>query len=348
MSALDQPLLVANCNYHVGHEITVRLAEAQGFFRDEGFTNYVYKHGGILPGPLERQGLDLAVTEQGLDIVTAVNVESVIAQCARGASLRIVGGWRYESTPDLKWYAAKHLHGVSQLRNAKIGIREFGSLTHISMSNALRTSGVDPDKDVEWVLDPVFAYRNNGAHLDMLRCGKVDVLTSAPPLSDQLDAEGYPVILDPKGSFPKGRPGKVIIATTRTIERRRDELCCFLRGIIRAFWYKRDAENLAAIQKLEAELRRASHNEDERRVAIVTGPEKLEGWPLPIDAGVPRQALEGIIEKMAADGEIDHRVAAESVLEDSPVSEAYKNVSLRPELNTALERARAAAHKYGF
>ncbi len=348
MSALDQPLLVANCNYHVGHEITVRLAEAQGFFREEGFTNYVYKNGGILPGPLERQELALAVAEQGLDIVTAVNVESVIVQCARGSKLRIVGGWRYESTPDLKWYAARHLREVGQLRKARIGIREFGSLTHISMSNALRASGLDPESDVEWVLDPVFAYRNNTAHLEMLRRSKVDVVTSAPPLSEQLDAEGYPVVLDPKASFPKGRPGKVIIATTRTIERRRTELCSFLRGIIRAFWYKRDPDNLPAIQKLEVELRRASHNEDERRVAIVTGPEKLEGWPLPIDGGVPRKALVGIIEEMVTNDEIDRVVPVEEIIVDGPASEAYRDVSSRPELNAALRRAQVAAEKYGF
>ena len=348
MSALDQPLLVANCNYHVGHEITVRVAEYQGFFRGEGFTNYVYKKGGILPGPLERQGLALAVSEQGLDIVTAVNVESVIVQCATGAKLRIVGGWRYESTPDLKWYAARHLREVEQLRNARIGIREFGSLTHISMSNALRGSGLDPESDVEWVLDPVFAYRNNTAHLEMLRRGKVDVVTSAPPLSDQLDAEGYPVVLDPKASFPKGRPGKVIIATTRTIEQRRTELCSFLRGIIRAFWYKRDPDNLTALQKLEAELRSTSHNEDERRVAIVTGPEKLEGWPLPIDGGVPRKALEAVIDSMVASGEIENAPALESVLEDGPVFDAYRDVSMRPELKTALQRAQVSAAKYGF
>jgi hypothetical protein len=348
MSALDQPLLIANSNYHVGHEITVRVAEAMGFFREEGLASYVYRNGGVIPGPFESRGLALAIKEQGLDVVTAVNAESAVFQCSKGAELRIVGGWRYESTPDLKWYAAKHITELRQLRGAKIGVREMGSLTHISMSNALRTAGLDPERDVEWLLHPAFAYRNNPAHLDMLRSGKVDVMTSAPPLSDRLDAEGYPVILDPKRSFPRGRPGKVIVATARTIEHRGKELRAFLRGIIRAFWHKRDVANFESIRKLESELRRASHNEDERGMAIVTGPEKIEGWPLPIDGGVPRETLEAVIGEMAAAGEIDNAIPVDNVLVDGPVTEAFREVSGRPELGQALDRARAAAKKYGF
>ena len=52
MSTLDQPILIANCNYHVGHQVSVRAAEEQGFFREEALTDYVYECGGLVPGPL--------------------------------------------------------------------------------------------------------------------------------------------------------------------------------------------------------------------------------------------------------------------------------------------------------
>jgi len=42
MSALDQPLLIANSNYHVGHQIAIFVAEVRGFFRDEHFESYRY------------------------------------------------------------------------------------------------------------------------------------------------------------------------------------------------------------------------------------------------------------------------------------------------------------------
>ena len=43
MSTLDQPLLIANSNYHVGHQIAVFVAREQGYFREEGLKEYELK-----------------------------------------------------------------------------------------------------------------------------------------------------------------------------------------------------------------------------------------------------------------------------------------------------------------
>ena len=52
MSTLDQPILIANVNYHVGHWVAIYVAEEQGFFKQEGLTRYEYERGGLLPGPI--------------------------------------------------------------------------------------------------------------------------------------------------------------------------------------------------------------------------------------------------------------------------------------------------------
>src|SRR5581483_4985644 len=113
MSGLDQPLLIANSNYHVGQQTSIRVAEEQGFFREEGLAEYVYEWRGLLPGPVERDGLALIMKEHGVDIATAVDVGSILHQRAQGADLYIVGGWRYP--PNLKFFAAKHLTDLRQL-----------------------------------------------------------------------------------------------------------------------------------------------------------------------------------------------------------------------------------------
>lgn len=297
MSTLDQPLLVANSNYHVGQQIAIRVAEEQGYFRAEGLTNYEYEGRGLIPGPAEAEGLALAVKEHGLDIITAVNVESIVYQHSRGAELYIASGWRYESNPDLKWHAAKDIKDLRDLRGRTIGVREPGDLTQISMFKALRMAGVDPEKGVQWVYDPLFAYRTNPAHAEMLRSGKVDAVASGPPFSEQLEKEGYELILDPKKKFPRGRLGKVIIATERTIERRRDELSAFFRAVIRAFWFMRDRDHFEYLRNLELRLRRESHNDEERVVCLLSSPEKVEGWTLPIDLRVPQADIEETIKR---------------------------------------------------
>ena len=126
--------------------------------------------------------LGLAIKEHGVDIATAVDTESAIYQRANGADVYIVGGWRY--TPFLKWYGSKHITDISKLRGGKIGVREVsadgGGLVEFFIEEALKEAGIDPQTEVEQVQDPVFGYRNNPAHIEMLRSGKVNAITSSP------------------------------------------------------------------------------------------------------------------------------------------------------------------------
>jgi hypothetical protein len=134
MSALDQPLLIANSNYHVGHQIAIFVAKEQGFFREENLAAYDYEAAGLIPGPLEADGLALAMKNRGVDIATAVDVEAAIIQRAGGADLFIVGGWRY--TPFLKWYGARRIKNMSDLLGGRIGMREKGGLVQVFVQDA--------------------------------------------------------------------------------------------------------------------------------------------------------------------------------------------------------------------
>ena len=349
MSVLDQPLLIANVNYHVGHWVAIYVAEEQGFFKEEGLTRYEYERAGLLPGPWEREGLGLAIKEHGVDIATAVDTESAICQRLQGADVYIVGGWRY--TPFLKWYGSKHIIHISKLRGGKIGVRESsadgGGFVEFFIEEALREAGVDPEIEVERVQDPVFGYRNNPAHIEMLRSGRVNAITSSPPFSDQLEKEGYPVILDPNKVFPT-RPGKVTVAPRRTIEERGEELKAYFRAIIRTFWFMRDVKNFEYLHDLEARLRKLTHNEDERRLFIASAPDRVDSWALPMDGGIERQALDRIIQEMVKRGRLERALPVEEVFRDDAVREAYREVSNRAKLKPAFDTAMAAVEKYGF
>jgi len=347
MSTLDQPILIANSNYHVGHQIAIFVAKEQGFFTDEGLKEFEYDSRGLIPGPIEREGLAMAIKNHGVDIAPAVDVEAAIYQRSLGADVYIAGGWRY--TPFLKWYGAKHLTDMSKLRGGRIGMREKEGLVEVFITDALRQAGADPYKEVQWVYDPVFGYPNNPSHMEMLRSGKIDAITSQPPFSDQLEREGYPMILDPNKIFPR-RPGKLTIATGQMIEKRCDELKAYFRAIIRAFWFMRDVKNFEYLKDLEARLRRTNtHNEDEYGVvAIVTSPDRLESWALPIDGGVAAPAIERIVDEMVKGGKLARSIPVKDILRDQPAKQAYREVSARRELKSALNVALAAQEKYGF
>lgn len=350
MSTLDQPLLIANVNYHVGHWVAIYVAEEQGFFKEEGLKRYDYERGGLLPGPLEREGLALAMKEHGVDIATAVDTESAIYQRVQNRDVYIVGGWRY--TPFLKWYGSKHITDISKLRGGKIGVRESsadgGGLVEFFIDEALKQAGVNPETEVERVQDSVFGYRNNPAHIEMLRSGKVNAITSSPPFSDQLEKEGYPVILDPNKVFPR-RPGKVTVATRRAIEQRGEELKAYFRAIIRTFWFMRDVKNFEYLHDLEARLRKLTHNEDEQRnLFIASAPDRVDSWALPIDGGIEPQALDRIIQEMVKKGRLERPIPLKEVFRDEAVRAAYREVSSRAKLKPAFDTAMVVVEKYGF
>jgi hypothetical protein len=108
--------------------------------------------------------------------------------------------------------------------------------------------------------------------------------------------------------------------------------------------------NFTYLKELEARLRKTNtHNEDERGVvAIVTSPDRLESWALPIDGAVAPSAIERIVGEMVKAGKLPRSMAVEDILRDGPVKEAYRQVSARAELKPALNIALAAQQKYGF
>jgi ABC-type nitrate/sulfonate/bicarbonate transport system substrate-binding protein len=347
MSTLDQPILIANSNYHVGHQVAIFVAEDRGFFREEGLKEYEYDSRGLIPGTSEREGLGAAIKNHGVDIATAVDVEAAIYQRSLGVDVYIVGGWRY--TPFLRWYGAKHVTNMSKLRGGRIGMREKEGLVQTFITDALREAGVDPETEVQWVYDPVFGYRNNPNHMERLRSGKIEAITSQPPFSEQLEKEGYPMILDPNTVFPR-RPGKLTVATEQMIEKRGDELRAYFRAIIRSFWFMRDVKNFEYLRDLEKKLRRSNtHNEDERGVvAIVTAPDRLESWALPIDGGIAPETVQRIADDMVKSGKLSRPISAKDILRDDAVKQAYREVSGRAELKAPFGIALTAQEKYGF
>ena len=51
---------------------------------------------------------------------------------------------------------------------------------------------------------------------------------------------------------------------------------------------------------------------------------------------------------MLAGGRLSRTIPVDEVLRDGPVTEAYRDLSNRAEVQPALQKARAAVEKYGF
>ena len=339
MSGLDQPIVIANSCYHVGHERSVRVAEDQGFFKEEGLEPYLIDRGGLVPAEWEHEALGRQMWERGVDIATAVTVRAAIAQRARGEDVYIVGGWRIQLATKL--IGAKGITRPEQLRGGRSITREKGGMLHAGILAALRTFGVGP-RDVEWMegtRDP--ATEQRGA--DLLRSGEVTFLSVVGgPEADRLISEGYPVVLDVEEFFKSigpWPPGSVIVATKQTIEDRGEALRAFLRANLRAYWFVEDPRNHAYMFDLENRMRQATLNHYERHVVrMLDAPTPTprahrtgyRAWgEMVLDGLVQPPALAPVIDAMVKSGELEHPVKVDDVLKDAASIDAYEQLVSR-------------------
>ncbi len=341
MSGLDQPLLIATTGYHVRHQRSIRAAEDQGFFKEEGLAEYVYDHRGLIPGPLEREGLALAMREHGVDIACGANVDSVVQQRARGEDIYIVGGWRYITRPMV--VSSARITRVEDLRGKRIGLRELGGLSDRLLIVSLIKAGIDPQKDVEWVTDPSFAYSDTPEHMDILRSGKADAITTGGKYTDELLREGYHLLIDGGAPERRRRPGRVIVATEQTIEHRAEELSAFLRANLHAFWFCSEPSAFDYLFQLETRLRKeVTHNEDEHTIPVYSKVPDLQDTLMPIDGQVDADQLASVIEEMQLVGELKQPLKPEDVLRTTFIERAYADLCERPALKEQAARIREA------
>lgn len=350
MSGIDQPLVIAQSGYHVGHERSWRAAEEQSYVKEEGLERYVYYPGGLIPAKFEADALGLQMWERGVDVATGVNVWSAVTQRARGEDVYVVGGWRTMLAPKL--IGAKGISRPEQLRGGKSMLRDTAGMGYLGIVTALRTFGVNPE-DIEWIKNPLAGYGSDPGIVDRLRSGELQFIQMNGEEADQLMGAGHPLVLDlaevyrRTGAWPTGR---VIVATAQTIEQRGEELRAFLRASLRGFWFVEDRRNHRYMYDLETRLRAATFNEDERRLRMLKTetppPERESGRAgtsvMVMDGLVCRPGLASIIEGMVAFGELDQPIAVDDVLKDAASLDAYKQLLDRGLINPdVLERWRA-------
>jgi ABC-type nitrate/sulfonate/bicarbonate transport system substrate-binding protein len=331
MSGLDQPLVIANSCYHTGHERSWLVAEEQGYVREEGLARYVYQRGGLIPGEWEPFALGRQMWERGVDIATAVNIGAAIQQRARGEDVYIVGGWRVQSAPRL--IGGRGITRVDQLKGTRAIIRERWGM-HQGVLIALQSFGIAPD-DIEWIEDRSVAYGAGGAD-ERFRSGETTLFIGNGRSAARFAKDGFQVVLNLAELYSQLEswpPGRVIVATRRTIEERGDELRAAIRANLRGFWFSQDPRNRAYMNDLETRQRAATFNDDERAVRNIredepAGPEDpLDiGGSMAMDGRVHPSALARVIEGMVETGLLDRPIDVDDVLRDDASRDAVQDL----------------------
>jgi len=151
---------------------------AEQLFQAEGFGDiqYVTRSGtrGAVSGAADWPLKSLAASE--IDVVVTYGTD-IIRQIDAGAPIVLLGGVHagcYEL------FGGERVRAVRDLRGRKVAVPVFGFGHHVFLSMMTSHVGLDPKKDIEWVVQSPAESKN------LLAEGKIDALMAFPPDAQEL------------------------------------------------------------------------------------------------------------------------------------------------------------------
>ena len=136
--------------------------------RGEGFTDirYVEKPGNALPESIARGEADF-----GFDFAA-----DSVAMIDRGVAITVLSGVHVGC---IELLAKQSIRSVSDLKGKRVGIPGFGNSSHVHITLMAAEVGLDPSKDIDWVV---------GSENQLFIDGKIDAFIGVSPDPQELRA----------------------------------------------------------------------------------------------------------------------------------------------------------------
>src|SRR5262249_32231358 len=137
---------------------------AEAMLRAEGFTDiqYLERAPAILSAALGRGEVDFSLH---------LSAPSIVAIDA-GERIAMVGGVH---TGCLELFANERIHSIRDLKAKKVGVQAWGATPHIFLTTMVAYVGLDPTRDIDWVLSP------SVSPMELFIDGKIDAFLGTPP-----------------------------------------------------------------------------------------------------------------------------------------------------------------------
>lgn len=181
--------------------------------------------------------LALQAVQDGLADVGAMGYEATLRPQEGRPAVRslVLQGRAPQLALAVSARALPHFRSMEDLRRRRIGVFEFGSLSHAMASMALAQAGLRPDE-----VDFVAVGEGVGA-LSALRSGKVHALSHADPVMARLEQKGEVRVVNDARSmagaqalFGGQMPGGCLVATPQFLQRHANEAQALANGVVHA------------------------------------------------------------------------------------------------------------------
>jgi NitT/TauT family transport system substrate-binding protein len=138
----------------------------------EGFTDVQYVQS-------QHNSFQLALANGSFDFGLDFAPKNVVA-IDKGAAITILAGVHVGC---FELFAAEGIRGVADLRSKSIGVAALGSPQHMFLTPIAAHVGIDPSKDVNWVVNP------SVEPMQLFIDGKIDAFLGLPPEPQELRAK---------------------------------------------------------------------------------------------------------------------------------------------------------------
>ncbi|MFC1815476.1 ABC transporter substrate-binding protein [Thermodesulfobacteriota bacterium] len=319
-------IILATGHAHAFHRASVLAAKGNGYFQDEGLPEIEIGASGDDELTVER------LKSEDIDFGLDPRPHSLLEENVKGAQLYIIAGMLNHldltliSTPDIK--------SIADLKGKKIGLIEKGhgrDATWIRM--LLRKEGIDPDKDVIYVLDAGYgSLAIQGPRLD--RGDYQAVFLSGhykrPELFDQVRQAGYNFLAERSQTYPDGLPDRVVATTGKMLEQYPEIVKGVLKGIVRGYRFARDSSNAERLKEmyLAHDWGRDGFGWgkfDDKLIDGMVGSARI----LPPDGRISMSGLDAVIAEWKASGKLPEDFSREQVLRLEPLQEAVGELNTK-------------------
>ncbi len=210
------------------------VADQKGFLKQEGITDVkilAFKGDADVLQALAGGTVDISISS-----LTGL-VESI------KAGQKFKAFWAGYNHPYFEWYALPKYKSIAETKGGRYAVSKYGALTDFLTRYALRTGGLDPEKDVK-----ILALGGSAQSLPALEAGQIDASILAAPLTYVAAEKGFVKLMSQKDYIAPDWPLHVAFAKEEYIPKHQNTIKAFLRASGKAIeWIKANPDEAAQI-----------------------------------------------------------------------------------------------------
>lgn len=327
---MKQKIMLATGHNHAFHRASALAAIANGYFRDEGLPEV--ELGATGDDDLTVESLKKGDIDFGLDVKPGL----ILVENDRGQELYIIAGML--NYLDSTLIGDRTIKSISDLRGKKIGTAEIGGGRDVRWVNILlRRAGLNPEKDVTWVIGTGYGSLNlRGPQIDRgdFQACTLSGHNKRPELFELVRKAGYNILAERSETHPEGLPDRVVATTGKMLAEYPEIVKTVLKAIVRGYRFARDENNFDKIKQLYLSYNWGKEGFgwgkfDETLIDGMVRSARI----LPPDGSISLSGLSDIIEEEKVASRLSEGATQQQVLRLEPLHKAVLelNVSFGPE-----------------